>query len=88
MANQRGSVALHIRVGSVAAGMLSFLAAASASADTLSLEPVSTYDTGGGQANSVAVADVNGDDNVDIIVTNCGGCYGPPRLRASALPGR
>jgi hypothetical protein len=81
MANQHGSVAMHIRVGSIAAGMLSFLAAASASADTLSLEPVSTYDTGGGQASSVAVADVNGDDNVDIIVTNCGGCYGPPRIR-------
>jgi hypothetical protein len=81
MANERGSMAMHLCVGSIAAGMGSFLPAPSASADTLSLAPVSTYDTGGGQASSVAVADVNGDENADITVTNCGGCYGPPRIR-------
>jgi hypothetical protein len=47
-------------------------------AQELSFSPVVTYETGGEQASSVAVADVNADGKPDLVVTNCGGCYGPP----------
>jgi hypothetical protein len=48
--------------------------------DSLIFLPAVTFDPGGYQASSVAVADVNGDGNVDVVVTNCGSCYGPPTL--------
>jgi hypothetical protein len=35
-------------------------------------QPVATYDSGGGNAESVAVADVNGDDKPDLLVANEG----------------
>ncbi len=34
-------------------------------------QPVTTYDSGGGPASGVAVADVNGDGIPDIVTTNC-----------------
>jgi hypothetical protein len=39
--------------------------------------PVVTYDPGGSQASRVVVADVNSDGKPDLIVLNCGNCYGP-----------
>ena len=42
--------------------------------------PVVTYDPGGPQAAMVVVADVNGDAKPDLIVLNCGNCYGPPSI--------
>ena len=42
--------------------------------------PVVTYDSGGFEASSIAVADVNGDEKPDLVVANCGGCYGPPSI--------
>ena len=42
--------------------------------------PVVTYDPGGSQAAMVVVADVNGDATPDLIVLNCGNCYGPPSI--------
>jgi hypothetical protein len=41
---------------------------------------VVTYDPGGPQAAMVVVADVNGDAKPDVIVLNCGNCYGPPSI--------
>jgi VCBS repeat protein len=35
-------------------------------------QPVATYDSGGSLAYSIAVADVNGDGNPDLVVANCG----------------
>src|SRR5208282_1401257 len=49
--------------------------------------PAVTYDSGGEQASSVAVADVNGDGKADIVVTICGGCHGPPRIGHSGSVG-
>jgi hypothetical protein len=45
-----------------------------------SLLPVVTFDSGGYQANSVVVADVNRDGKLDLVVVNCGSCYGPPDI--------
>jgi len=42
--------------------------------------PVVTYDTGGSEASMVVVADVNSDGKPDLIVLNCGNCYGPPSI--------
>jgi hypothetical protein len=50
----------------------------SLTSNTSLLMSVVTYSTGGYQASMVAVADVNGDMKPDLIVINCGGCYGPP----------
>lgn len=41
--------------------------------------PVVLY-PGGNQASGVAVADVNGDGKPDLIVLNCGNCYGPSSI--------
>jgi len=38
---------------------------------------VVTYDTGeGGYAMGIAIADVNGDGKPDLVIANCGGCFG------------
>ena len=34
-------------------------------------QPVTTYSTSAGYADSVAVADLNGDSNLDLVVANC-----------------
>ncbi len=47
---------------------------------SLSFLPVVTYDPGGPQAAMVVVADVNGDAKPDLIVLNCGNCYGPSSI--------
>src|SRR5438309_1816788 len=44
-------------------------------AQELSFSPVVTYETGGEQASSVAVADVNGDGKPDLLVAHF--CSGP-----------
>jgi hypothetical protein len=51
----------------------------SASGSSLFL-PVVTYDSGGSEAGMVVVADVNSDGKPDLIVLNCGSCYGPPSI--------
>jgi hypothetical protein len=51
--------------------------AASSNPGSVSFLPVVTYDPGGPQAAMVVVADVNGDGKPDLIVLNCGNCYGP-----------
>jgi hypothetical protein len=45
--------------------------------------PVVTYNTGGYESNSVAVADVNGDGKPDLVIANCGSCNGSPARDAS-----
>lgn len=60
--------------------VLVMLCAPNALAQSVSFLPAVTYDTGGYQASSVAIADVNRDGKADIVVSNCGGCYGPPRI--------
>jgi hypothetical protein len=42
--------------------------------------PVVIYDPGGSEASMVVVADVNSDGKADLIVLNCGNCYGPPSI--------
>ena len=54
--------------------------AASSNPGSLSFLPVVSYDPGGPQAAMVVVADVNGDEKPDLIVLNCGNCYGPPSI--------
>ncbi len=54
-------------------------APSSASGASLFL-PVVTYDPGGSEASMVVVADVNSDGKPDLIVLNCGNCYGPPSV--------
>jgi hypothetical protein len=52
----------------------------SAIASTPLFLPVVTYDPGGSEASMVVVADVNSDGKPDLIVVNCGNCYGPPSI--------
>jgi hypothetical protein len=59
-------------------------APSSASGSSLFL-PVVTYDPGGSEASMVVVADVNSDGKPDLIVLNCGNCYGPHQSLISAL---
>src|ERR1700733_8104193 len=47
---------------------------------SISFLPVVTYDPGGFEAAWIAVADVNRDGKPDLVVINCGGCYGPPSI--------
>jgi len=54
--------------------------AASSNPGSLSFLPVVTYDPGGPQAAMVVLADVNGDAKPDLIVLNCGNCYGPSSI--------
>lgn len=42
--------------------------------------PVATYNPGGFQTSMVTVADVNSDGKPDLVVINCGSCYGPPSI--------
>jgi len=42
--------------------------------------PAVSYDPGGFEASMIAAADVNGDGKLDLVVVNCGGCYGPPSV--------
>jgi hypothetical protein len=60
---------------------------ASSNPGSLSFLPVVTYDPGGPQAAMVVVADVNGDGKPDLIVLNCGNCYGPPSITHPASIG-
>jgi len=53
---------------------------AKGSAGSISFLPVVTYYPAGYEASMIAVADVNGDGKPDLIVINCGGCYGPPSI--------
>jgi Bacterial Ig-like domain (group 3)/FG-GAP-like repeat len=61
--------------------------AASSNPGSLSFLPVVTYDPGGPQAAMVVVADVNGDGKPDLIVLNCGNCYGPPSITSPGSVG-
>jgi len=47
---------------------------------SISFLPVVTYDPGGFEASMIAVADLNRDGKVDLVVINCGDCYGPPSI--------
>lgn len=68
--------------------VLVMLCVRDALAQSVSFLPAVTYDTGGYQASSVVIADVNRDGKADIVVANCGGCYGPPPNRSWRLRGR
>ena len=47
--------------------------------------PVVTYDPGGYQATMVAAGDVNGDGRPDLVVIDCGGCYGPSGIGGASV---
>lgn len=51
-----------------------------ANSNTSLFLPAVTYDSGGFEASMIAPADVNGDGKLDLVVVNCGGCYGPPSI--------
>src|SRR5260221_8649094 len=63
------------------------LATPEAIASGPSFLPVVTYDPGGFETNMVAVADVNGDGKPDLVVVNCGACYGPPSITQGSSVG-
>ncbi len=58
----------------------SFFLHPSVPGSSVSFLPVVTYDPGGFEASMIVVADVNRDGKPDLVVVNCGGCYGPPSI--------
>lgn len=80
MARTNAHKNLILRILGIFTPVLGMLWVSNALAQSVSFLPAVTYHTGGYQASSVAIADVNRDGKADIVVANCGGCYGPPRI--------
>jgi hypothetical protein len=74
------SLSLVIAFAVLTVGLTRLAAAGATNSITPTFLPVVTYDSGGFEASSVVIADVNGDGKPDLVVVNCGGCYGPPSI--------
>lgn len=74
------SFSLAIAFGVLIVGVKRSAASEATNASAPMFLPVVNYNSGGSEASMVVVADVNNDGKPDLIVLNCGNCYGPPSI--------